>query len=63
MTKDKNLSTKGKETNGDMIALKEFKAQHNEIIIDIKKGDDISKLDLPEGIITNLKTEGVLKGK
>ena len=30
--------------------------------IEIKEGDDLNKLDLPENLIENLKTEKVMKG-
>lgn len=54
---------KGKKAKqSPMIARKDFHSVLNELKIDIKEGDDVSELNLPNVILTNLKTEGVLKG-
>jgi len=44
---------------GSMKALKDFKIVHNKHCIEIKEGDDCSKV--PAQFHENLKTEGVIK--
>lgn len=41
----------------ELIAKKDFIIKHNELFIKIKKGD---KVDVPEFLIQNLKTEKVI---
>lgn len=55
----------GKRDNikaGKNIALKDFTICQNDILINIKKGDDLSKMDIPDHFNENLITEKVLKG-
>lgn len=41
-----------------LIAKKDFKIVHNDYVLDIKQGDDLS--DVPEMYLANLKTEQVI---
>ena len=47
---------------GKNIALKDFTICQNDVFIEIKKGDDVSKMDIPSRFTENLITEKVLKG-
>ena len=58
---DKKSKPKPK-AKGKNIALKDFTICHNETLIEIKEGDDVSKLDIPDIFMDNLITEKVLKG-
>lgn len=56
---EKEFKTSKKSKGGD-IALKDFTIKHNEYFIEIKKGDSIQKLQIPNEFIINLKTEKVI---
>lgn len=43
-----------------VIAKRDFVICQNEILIKIKKGDDLLALQVPERFFPNLKTEGVI---
>lgn len=64
MTKAKDKSEKKQtKSKGSMVALRDYEFQYgNNVQVFIKEGDDVSKLDLPDWVITNLKTVKVLKG-
>lgn len=57
---EEEFKTGKKSKQSDMIAKKDFHSRFNDLLITIKEGDDISKMNLPTVILTNLKTEGVL---
>ena len=55
--------TKSGKTKSGNIALRDFHLfMPPTYDIEIKEGDDLNKLDLPENLIENLKTEKVMKG-
>lgn len=43
-----------------MIAKKDWVLSHNEVFIDIKKGDDLSKVSIEEKLINCLRKEQVI---
>ena len=53
---------KKKAKSSDRIAQKDFVLHQNEYHFDIKKGDDLDKLGVPEKFDENLTIEKVLKG-
>lgn len=60
--KAKNSDKKAPAKSSKLIALKDFRCQFDNVQVRIAEGDDVSKMDLPDWVITNLKTEKVLKG-
>lgn len=62
MTEKEFKTGKKSKKSSALEALKDFKCQFNNTQVNITKGDDVSKLDLPEWVKINLVTEGVLKG-
>lgn len=54
-TDDKETSRTG---SGKKVALRDFTIKHNGYFLEIKKGDDLSKV--PVKFMANLKTEKVL---
>lgn len=55
--------TKSGKTKSGNIALRDFHLfMPPKYDIEIKEGDDLNKLDLPENLTKNLKTEKVMKG-
>jgi len=46
-----------------VVALRDFECCFNKLTIKIKKGDDISELNLDEKLLTNLITEKVIRSK
>lgn len=59
MRKSQKSEKKSEQKKSGLIALKDFKIVHNEHCIEIKEGDDLSRV--PEMFLQNLRTEGVLK--
>ncbi len=47
-------------SRGKMIAKKDFVIHCNKVHIEIKEGDDLGKMDIPEKFMINLKTEKVI---
>ena len=65
MTEDefKKGVTKSGKTKSGHFALRDFHLfMPPKYDIEIKEGDDLDKLDLPENLVQNLKTEKVMKG-
>jgi len=52
----------GKKGKGKRIALKDFSLHQNDYHFEIKEGDDLDEIGVPELFDTNLTTEKVLKG-
>lgn len=48
------------KTSNKMRAKRDFRIFFNDLDIKIKKGDDVSKLNLEQKFITNLKTEKII---
>jgi hypothetical protein len=61
MSKKSKSKTETKASS-ELIALRDFECQYNREQVRIKKGDDVAAMNLPAWLITNLKTEKVLKG-
>jgi len=60
MTDSENKKGKGKKPN---LALKDFHIfMPPNVDLHIKEGEDINKLNLPENLLMNLKTEKVMRG-
>ena len=63
MTEQEFKKGKDKKKAGENLALRDFKLFLPPLYdLEIKKGDDLDKLDLPENLLENLKTEKVMKG-
>ena len=59
----KKSSTKSGKTKSSNTALRDFHLfMPPKYDIEIKEGDDLDKLGLPDNLMENLKTEKVMKG-
>jgi hypothetical protein len=57
---EEEFKTGKKNKSKSLVAKKDFHSRFNDLLITIKEGDDVEKMNLPDVILTNLKTEGVL---
>lgn len=62
LKKKKSIEEKesSKEAPSKQLAKKDFLIVHNEIRIEIKEGQDLGELNIPDLFWPNLKTEGVI---
>jgi hypothetical protein len=60
MTKKNESATAEKKVQKKIIAKRDFVIHQNDVHIEIKEGDDINELNIPERFIVNLKTEKVI---
>jgi len=56
----KKATEKKEKSNEKLIAKRDFLIEQNDVFIEIKEGDDLEAIKIPERFFANLQTENVI---